>query len=70
MSIRSSGHNVAAAWTSGAPLNVTMPEKLTNASTIETATELIGPAREAVEDRVVGNTLGSEHVERVVPGVA
>ena len=70
ISIRSSGQSRAAAWTSGAPLNVTMPENDSVAPRSRQRLRLVGAAGEAVEDRALGGAFGAEDVERVVPGVA
>ena len=60
----------AASRTSGAPLNVTMPEKLTYAPRSRQRARLVGPAGEAVEHRARRDALGVEDVERVVPRLA
>ena len=64
------GTSAAAAWTSAALLNVTMPEKLTKAPQVEAPAGLVGAAGEAVEDRARRHALGGEDVERVVPRLA
>ena len=64
------GTSAAAARTSGAPLNVTMPEKLRYGAAVEARAGFVGAAGEAVEDGARRHALGVEDVERVVPRLA
>ncbi len=70
-SIRSSGHRVAAACTSGARLNVTMPEKRQERTEVECTTGLAaGPPVKQWKTVRSGYPVVGEHGERVVPRVA
>ena len=60
----------AAACTSGAPLNVTMPENDERRADVECTAGFVGAAGEAVEDRPLRHAGVGEDGERVVPRVA